>query len=125
MKPKDDPGFAALIGALLLFGGMAPAMGVTGYWPVFDIGLVGGLAFAAASGGLGGLILGRTNRVVGLVCGVLIGIGGTIAAFLYTGYLRTESVWNVEVALVAGVGALPGALLWGRLTKQRKRPDRG
>jgi len=130
-KPDDDPGFLPIIGALLLFAGaFGSALGITGFGSASDATLRGGIALSAVCGAVGGAILGRTSRVAGVVGGTLVSLGAFFAVLLYTGYVRTEVVWKLEIVLVASAGCVPGALVWVKLapssapTDDRRQPRR-
>lgn len=63
----------------------------------------------------------RSQRWYAPVTGALAGFGAFGGHILYTEWFKPRSMWNYESLLVAGVGALPGILMfWGaaRLRKQ-------
>ena len=56
--------------------------------------------------------------------GVVAGFGGFYSHILYTTLLEKEELWSVESIMVAGVGALPGILMyWGMSKILRPRSE--
>jgi hypothetical protein len=63
----------------------------------------------------------RSQRWFAPVTGALAGFGAFGSHIVYTEWFKPQTIWNYESLLVAGVGALPGILMfWGaaRLRKQ-------
>ncbi|MFH1469122.1 MAG: hypothetical protein ABIO70_32340 [Pseudomonadota bacterium] len=90
-----------------------PGLLVSGFlFPVETVGLtVALLGVALVGGGASGLILAwRRHRWLGAFAGLVAGPGGFLATAGWCS-LR-DSIWNLEIALTLGIGALPGLLIY-------------
>jgi hypothetical protein len=65
----------------------------------------------------------RSQRWYAPVTGALAGFGAFGGHLLYTEWFKPQSMWNYESLLVAGVGALPGILMFWGAARLRKKDD--
>lgn len=75
-----------------------------GFAPLLTLPLA--LTIAAIGGAVGGVFICPRPFIAGLVGGVLAGVAGLLAVYLYA--LPRESVWNAELVIVQGIASLPG-----------------
>ncbi|MCR4318437.1 MAG: hypothetical protein NUW37_19010 [Planctomycetes bacterium] len=81
------------------------------------------MAIAALGGVIGGYLICSRPALAGILGGLIAGPGGL---YLLTWYAEgRETIWNLEIVAVQGVGSLPGiliSLLIYKLMKDKSQP---
>ncbi len=73
---------------------------------------------ACLGGGISFLMYGSAREMVwSWFAGAVAGFGGFYSHILYTALLEKEELWSAESIMVAGIGALPGILMYWGLSK--------
>src|SRR4051794_8481355 len=83
-----------------------PGLHLAGFWSGTSIPLGIWLLVAAVGGIVGGLLMAPDYRIAGAIGGLLAGPLGLLSVFLYC--RGRESVHNVELVFIPGIGSLRG-----------------
>jgi len=100
---------------VLLLSAVVPPMAASGHFFYVDMPVAVALAVVAGAAGAGMTTFGRSSLPAAVIAGPVIALGGLLLTWLWI--RQRDAIFNVEVAITAGLGALPGAGLWVLLTK--------
>jgi len=124
-QPPEDFTRLQQTGVLIfvIFCGL-PAMELNGFGFSIPFTLGSAITCAAIGGVVGGALVCPRPLIAGVLGGLVAGPLGLVAVYYYT--LSRESVWNLELVLIQGLGSLPGIGLGYSLKKilspQRQSP---
>ncbi|MDA3961093.1 MAG: hypothetical protein PF961_09905 [Planctomycetota bacterium] len=98
-----------------------PAMIAAGFMPAVNVLPTAMWAVIAAAGAAVGGIIHAKKVLGGGIGGLAIGLGAFYGTYYYVDLrgllIDSETYWSLELILGAGIGAIPGAVLFSFLTR--------